>query len=300
MRITVFTPTFNRAYIIHKLYESLKQQSNYDFEWLVIDDGSNDLTEELFRQWTNEENKFSIRYFKKKNGGKHRAINIGTELAKGELFFIVDSDDNLSEDAIASLCNWDESVTNEEKKYYCAISGNKGKNKNEIWGTTFSGEYIDSTYLDRENYGISGDKAEAYYTEVLRKYKFMEFEGENFLSEASVWDKIASDGYKIRYFNKSIYFCQYLDDGLTNAGVEIYKRNPKGTAYVLKQKEEIYKYSKFKKIINYYQYYNMTKDGLNIETIANYLDISTFTLRSIILVAKVKQQLKKLNTPILR
>lgn len=66
VEITVFTPTYNRAYIINRLYESLQRQEIHNFEWLVVDDGSVDETEELFRTWMNNESKFPIRYYKKR------------------------------------------------------------------------------------------------------------------------------------------------------------------------------------------------------------------------------------------
>ena len=87
--ITVFTPTYNRAHLLSNLYQSLLQQKAEDFEWLVVDDGSTDGTEELVNQWI-EEAAFTIRYFKKENGGKHTAINKGVQLAEGDLFFIID------------------------------------------------------------------------------------------------------------------------------------------------------------------------------------------------------------------
>ena len=68
--------------------------------WLVVDDGSADNTWELFERWQKEDNPFPIRYFKQENGGKCRAINRGLELAQGELFFTVDSDDYLTDDAL--------------------------------------------------------------------------------------------------------------------------------------------------------------------------------------------------------
>ena len=92
-KVTVFTPTYNRAYIIENLYRSLQRQTCMEFEWLVVDDGSSDGTEALFEKWVKEENPFPIRYHKKENGGKCRAINRGLEMADGELFFTVDSDD---------------------------------------------------------------------------------------------------------------------------------------------------------------------------------------------------------------
>ena len=69
-KITVFTPTYNRAYIIETLYRSLQRQTYQGFEWLVVDDGSSDGTEELFARWAKEDNAFSIHYFKQENGGK--------------------------------------------------------------------------------------------------------------------------------------------------------------------------------------------------------------------------------------
>ena len=97
--ITVFTPTYNRAYMIDKLYDSLCLQTCKDFEWIVVDDGSVDNTEELIQNFI-QENKIHIVYYKQKNQGKHIAINKGVELAKGELFFIVDSDDILPKDSL--------------------------------------------------------------------------------------------------------------------------------------------------------------------------------------------------------
>jgi len=87
-KITLFTPTYNRAYILETLYRSIQRQTFRDFEWLVIDDGSSDNTEELVRSWMNDGNDFPIRYYKQPNGGKCRAINRGLDLAEGELFFI--------------------------------------------------------------------------------------------------------------------------------------------------------------------------------------------------------------------
>lgn len=98
--VSVFTPTYNRAYILPVLYESLKRQTCSDFEWIIVDDGSTDNTEELITSWQMECNDFSIVYRKQKNGGKHTAINNGVTLAKYEWFFIVDSDDYLRNDAV--------------------------------------------------------------------------------------------------------------------------------------------------------------------------------------------------------
>ena len=95
-KITVFTPTYNRAYAITNLFESLKKQEKFNFEWVVVDDGSTDNTEELFNEITKDFSMFPIKYYKQPNGGKHRAINTGLDMAESELFFIVDSDEKKS------------------------------------------------------------------------------------------------------------------------------------------------------------------------------------------------------------
>ena len=53
--IAVFTPTYNRAYCLQELYESLVKQTSQDFEWLIIDDGSTDTTKALVFEWLKEQ-----------------------------------------------------------------------------------------------------------------------------------------------------------------------------------------------------------------------------------------------------
>lgn len=238
--ITVFTSTYNRGYIIENLYQSLKRQTSKDFEWIVIDDGSTDNTESLLFKWKNEEANFPIKYKKIKNGGKHKAINIGVSLSSADAFFIVDSDDFLVENAIEEAQTWFQAIC--EKPQYAGVSGLRGYTKdNPIggWGT-FSNAYIDATNLERETYGLLGDKAEIYKTEILKKYPFPEFKGENFLTEAIVWDRIAIDGFKIRWYQKIIYICDYLEDGLTHSGYAKSIKNPKGYLAYLNLISQIY------------------------------------------------------------
>ena len=90
---TVFTPAYNRKELLYRLYESLVEQTSKDFEWVIIDDGSTDGTDDMIASI--KEDSFSIIYKKVENGGKHRAINRGLDIAEGEVFAIVDSDDYL-------------------------------------------------------------------------------------------------------------------------------------------------------------------------------------------------------------
>ena len=231
--VTVFTPTYNRAYILKSLYESLLRQTVKDFEWIIVDDGSTDNTEELISRWKNECEDFDIKYKKVSNGGKHRAINMGVAMARSNAFFIVDSDDFLADDAIAFIKeHFGEIEQNEE---FAAISGLKGfyKNNVPVGGELDFETYKDATNLQREEYNLFGDKAEIYKTSVLKKYPFPEFENEKYISESIVWDRIAGEGLKIRWYNKVIYYCEYLKDGLSRTGLKKYVESPKGWAQLI-------------------------------------------------------------------
>lgn len=109
MMVTVFTPVYNRGYCVRNVYESLVKQSFKDFEWLVINDGSYDDTEEVIKSCMDEK-KIVIRYFYQKNGGQHRALNSAIEKAKGKLLMIVDSDDYLTEDALYWIDYYEKSL----------------------------------------------------------------------------------------------------------------------------------------------------------------------------------------------
>jgi len=230
MRFTVFTATYNRANLLGILYASLKRQTFKDFEWIVVDDCSKDNTTDLFDEWTKENNGFEIRYIKReKNGGKHRAINDGMAVARGEMFFIVDSDDWLREDALELADKLEKTI--KDKDQFSGISFCKCYPNGDLVGSTFKGEVLDATSLECKKYRIWGDKAEIFYTAVLRSFPFPEFEGEIFVTEDTVWNEIAHAGYKIRWCNQNIYFCEYLPGGLSSNAFKLYVKNPLGARY---------------------------------------------------------------------
>ena len=278
--ITVFTPTYNRANTLEYLFQSLCKQTSYQFEWLVVDDGSTDNTEELFSQLKDRCTLFPIRYYKKENGGKHTAINIGVELAKGFLFFIVDSDDYLMPNAISSILKWEQSIS--LKDNFAGVSGNCGYSANQLIGETFEGDYIDATALEREKLRIFGDKAEVYYTDVIKRYPFPVFENERFLTESIVWNRMAEDGYKIRWFNKIIYIAEYRDDGLTKHYDQLLANNPQGYALDVKERIRQFHYSKQRVDSEYFNYHIAVKSIIGFANIAKYLGISKFRLSAAI------------------
>lgn len=213
--ITVFTATHNRAKRIKQLYESLLVQTCFDFEWVVVDDGSTDDTEKFFEEIRAKKNNFRVVYSKQKHGGKHRTINKGLDLANGEYFFMVDSDDVLLPDAIELIERWVSTIAG--NKSFAGVSGlllYRGEKRQDAQEE----KYVDATNFEREKYGLLGDKAEVYRTDLLRKHKFPEFDGELFVTEDICYQEIANEGYKIRWFNEPVCVYEYLDDGLTKNG----------------------------------------------------------------------------------
>lgn len=210
--ITILTPTYNRAGCLPKLYQSLQRQTNKNFKWFIIDDGSTDNTKDLVEKWR-EENKVQIEYQYKKNGGKHKALNMAIQQVNTKMTFIVDSDDYITDDAIDVIYKYyNKYIDNED---LCGFSFLRKYENGEINGKIFPvNEKIESYIDSRVNGNIMGDKAEVFYTECLKEYPFPEFENEKFLSEAVVWIKMALK-YKMVHINKAIYVGEYLENGLT-------------------------------------------------------------------------------------
>ncbi|MCD8283914.1 MAG: glycosyltransferase family 2 protein [Opitutae bacterium] len=223
MLFTVFTPAYNRAYIIGKLYESLCTQTLRDFEWLVVDDGSTDNTSQLIAEFSRQ-NKIAIRYIRQENGGKHRAINRGVKEARGELFFIVDSDDYLTNNALERLAFHYGEVKGDPS--FCGVSGLRKFPDGRKIGGEENWKILDCTSLEfRYKFNSRGDAAEAYKRSVLKEFPFPEFPGERFCAESLVWNRIAQK-FKLRYFYEKIYVCEYRNDGLTASSVRLRRSSP--------------------------------------------------------------------------
>ncbi len=221
--ITILTPTYNRGYILDKAYESLVNQSDTDFEWLIIDDGSSDDTKVKVNGYI-KDNKIKVSYFYKKNGGKHTALNFGVKKALGDLILILDSDDYLTSDAIYNV-----------KKYFKKYEGNDKiagmsflrKIKNPVYlGKSFS-ECVANPIEFKYNNGFLSDMCEVFRKDVLLKYPFPVFAGERFLSEAIVWNEIAFK-YDMAYIPLEIYCTEYLEDGLSKNWLKSVLKCPLG------------------------------------------------------------------------
>lgn len=252
-KITVFTATYNREKTLERLYNSLKKQTFKNFEWIVIDDGSTDSTRELIDKFRRCNNFFEIIYLEQNGLGKHVAMNKAVENARGKLFMSVDSDDFLREDALELIIKYEESI--EDKSQFAGVSGLRCNLNGVTIGDKWMSEkdFIDATNFERSKYNLLGDKAEAYYTDIMKKYPMPSFENERFMAEI-IWNQIANEGYKIRWFNQNIYIGEYLEEGLTRNIIKNNINNFNGYTYCTKLElnfKQISTINKFKKLIVY-------------------------------------------------
>ena len=274
--ISILTPTYNRGKLLFPLYDSLKNLTFKDFEWLIVDDGSEDDTEQYALSWIahNIENaEFPIRYIKKSNGGKHTAINYGVKKANGELILILDSDDTLPEDSLATIAQYYEQCKG--YKDCAGVCGLMAHHDGQLIGSGFPKDPMYESALQfryAEKGNVTGDLLEVYKTSVMREFSFPEIENEKFCPESLVWNRIANK-YKLFCFNKIVYYRDYLDGGLTSKIVRIRMNSPIASTMTYAEMLD-YNISlkwKIRSAINYWRFkYCITNKSLKAPTVKWY------------------------------
>ena len=228
IKLTVFTPAYNRAYSLPRTYESLKNQTCKDFIWLIIDDGSSDNTKELVDQWISESNEFEIQYIYKENGGMHTAHNTAYANIHTELNVCVDSDDAMPADAVEKILRKWEEV--KDCGYAGIIALDADLNTNKVIGKGFPEGLKDTTVSGYYARGGAGDKKLIYRTDIINQYpEYPVYEGEKYFSLAFKYRLIDQD-YKMAVLDESVCLVEYQQDGSTNNMIRQYYRNPKGFA----------------------------------------------------------------------
>lgn len=246
--LTIFTPTYNRAYILPELYRSLCKEPSDSFIWLIVDDGSTDNTQELVENWQCE-NLIEIVYFKQENGGKMRAHNKGVEICTTPLFFCIDSDDQIATGAVEKILETHQTLRDDE--FLGGIAAKK-----LIINKLASKDLPDKKRSTLHNIyasGFKGDTSLVFKTDVLREFPFPEIEGEKFVTEGYVYDQI-DQKYEFLILNEFLMRCEYQEDGYTfNAG-SLYLKYPKGWALYFSQYYKFYAKS-MRDRIKYMGYY---------------------------------------------
>lgn len=225
MKFSILTATYNRAKCLPKLYESLiKNKSNdYEIEWLIMDDGSKDETENLIKDYI-AKNEIKIKFFKQQNQGKMTAINNLAQYVTGEIWIECDSDDYFTDGAFDKIKDLYEK--NKERKDIYAFAFLKIDQNGNNMGNTFKKE--ETTMFDLYfKEGGTGEKALAFITEVRKKYRYELEHNERFVTEARMYHKMDKD-YKMICNNEYMMVCEYQEEGYTKNINKEFVNNPFG------------------------------------------------------------------------
>lgn len=231
IRLTVFTPAYNRAHTLPRTYESLCSQNCKDFCWLIIDDGSIDNTAQLVKGWMEKDNGFKIQYIYKENGGMHTAHNMAYENITTELNVCVDSDDCMAEDGVAKILKkWDEV----KDSGYAGIIGLDADMNGKIIGKSFPKSMKETTLMGYYAMGGAGDKKLVYRTDIIKKYPpYPVFEGEKYVALAYKYRLIDQD-YKLAVLPQVLCNVEYQEDGSSGTMWKQYLKNPKRICFLEK------------------------------------------------------------------
>lgn len=233
-KLTYFTPTYNRANLLQVLYKSLCSQTNKNFIWLIVDDGSKDNTKEVVESFI-KENIIKVEYHYKENGGKNTAIDYSNQVCTTEYIACIDSDDFLENNTTEVL--YSKFNLCEDKNIVGLVGPKKAINKIDRDTWNFDNQTIYFYDLDK----LLGKIPETFLifkTEIIKQYVFPKFEGEKFITESVFYNQFFYE-YKLAVFNEKLYLFEYIADGYTNQGLRLFVKNPKGYAYALKQNAEI-------------------------------------------------------------
>ncbi|WNB92459.1 glycosyltransferase family 2 protein [Bacillus sp. NEB1478] len=230
-QLTVFTPTFNRAYCLNKCYESLKQQTSKDFIWLVIDDGSTDDTKDLVQSWIDEK-AIQISYHWQKNQGMHGAHNTAYELIETELNVCIDSDDYMPEDAVEKILTFWNKYGSDQVSGIIALDSDT---ENQIIGSKLPDHIKHSTLFDLYNkHSVTGDKKLVYRSELAKKNPYPVFENEKYVGLAYKYYMLDKE-FNMLLMNEVLCCVEYLPDGSSLNMMNQYRRNPRGFAFYRKE-----------------------------------------------------------------
>lgn len=220
---TVFTPTYNRAHLLHRVYNSLLAQTFRDFEWLVVDDGSSDNTRQIVETWCAEAN-FTIRYFWQENAHTKVAFNHGVREAYGELFLRLDSDDEALPEALSTFKRIWLDIPDADRNRYVGVTGLCVDPAGNIVGDRYPDDILDSTSTETMlRYRIGGEKWGFQRVDVLKEFPYPE-DVVGFAPESIVWTRI-SRKYLTRYVNVPLKIYFPGEDSVTNALPDLVKRS---------------------------------------------------------------------------
>lgn len=273
IRISVVTPTYNRANTLHRVFESLNVQTCRDFEWIVVDDGSQDNTKKVVEEFARQAD-YEIVYTYQDNNGKHIAVNKGVSIAKGEFIAIADSDDSFVPESFEIMLKYWDDIEEREKKNFRGVTCRcYDPDTMEGIGRAIEGGYkdclgLDATYkydIDFEMWGINRK-------DVMQKYPFPDIrggkkQGLSFFPETVIWNNMGRE-YKVRYIDECLRaYYRDQDNATTNKKVRRSKENIYLWEHLI---NDILDYAKYKPKRFIKAFVGITMDGfLNGESFRN-------------------------------
>jgi len=248
---SIITPTFNREDTLHRVYDSLKEQTFKAFHWLIVDDASTDNTEDLVKSWIEEQPNMKIDYRKlDENKGKPFALNYGLDFCTEPITIIADSDDSFEPNTLSELkILWDmvDNTHNYEKiaTIWTLVKDEYGNVVGEKFPKNFWQVNFEQRVLKRKA-KVKGEKWHSWRTSILRQYKFFHNDNTIHIGESATWTKI----------NQSYDFL------CVNLVHRTYYHSPEG---LINQKKTSLKVAKIKYYTSFYQ----LKDISSVQLLKN-------------------------------
>lgn len=259
MLFTIFTPTYNRKKLLKRVYKSICNQKYQDLEWVIQDDGSSDGTREMICQWRDDKT-IDIKYHFQENQGRFAAYNNAVPYFNGELVILLDSDNILLENALQILSQcWNRLGL--RKSNYSGIIAYMNEGNNSIVGSRFPKKLkSERIYVLYDKYKLTGDKFLVFRNDLVQKYRYPIFPGENFGGDAFVFNKM-NEEFPMYILRRPIIERGDFGESITRNLIKYHLTSPNGMREHYKDSLEHEKYSKkniFKHCIGYIAYSKMT------------------------------------------
>ena len=231
--LTVFTPAYNRADLLTRCYESMCKQTNKNFIWMIVDDGSTDNTREISESWVKNTKDFQVKYIYKENGGLHTAYNTAIANIDTELCVCIDSDDFMPDNAVGLILDfWKK---NGSDKYAGIVGLDFNMDGNVIGDMLPDIKSVNLIGLFTGKYNIvNGDRTNVVRTELYKKYAPMKvFKGEKNFNPHYMHLQI-SEEYDFLVLNENLRFVDYQETGMSNSMLKQYRSSPNSFAEIRK------------------------------------------------------------------
>lgn len=231
--LTVFTPAYNRGCLLTRCYESMCKQTNKNFIWMIVDDGSTDNTREISESWVQNTKDFQVIYIYKENGGLHTAYNTAIANIDTELCVCIDSDDFMPDNAVGLILDfWKK---NGSDKYAGIVGLDFDMDGNVIGDMLPDIKSVNLIGLFTGKYNIvNGDRTNVVRTELYKKYAPMKvFKGEKNFNPHYMHLQI-SEEYDFLVLNENLRFVDYQETGMSNSMLKQYRSSPNSFAEIRK------------------------------------------------------------------